>query len=548
MSRLPQDSGPNADTIDAAPSELSDPSQRRVHLVTGSGQHLSSETHALLRERIRIAAIVLAIGFALFLGRRLLGGPGTPEDGSAGESILFWMHLGTTLVLGLMAVALCRRCSMCPWTLRIAEAIVFGLPATFFLAANAFGLLEAADKHKLMPIDLEPWLMLIFVYAQFIPNTWRRAAVVISLIATAPIALRLVLLCSNGVCAVAAGGDAISTGTAALLMLVAGMAATIGVHTINHLREEAFRAKQLGQYRLKQLIGSGGMGEVYLAEHTLMKRPCAIKIIRPEKAGDPTVLARFEREVRASAKLSHWNSIDIYDYGRADDGTFYYVMEYLPGMSLHELVAKHGPLSPARVVYLLRQVCDALEEAHAAGIIHRDLKPANIFAAQRGGFYDVAKLLDFGLAKPMTTESENVELTQIGSVTGSPLFMSPEQATGEAEPDARSDIYSLGAVMYFLLTGRPPFEHEKPLKVLIAHASQAPVPPHELRADIPEDLEQVVLRCLEKRPDNRYQTALELANALADCAVADAWTRDDATRWWLAHGTASSLAPEPALV
>ena len=183
-------------------------------------------------------------------------------------------------------------------------------------------------------------------------------------------------------------------------MAIVVLIAVVGVHTIGTLRREAFAAKQLGQYRLKQRLGSGGMGEVYLAEHQMMKRPCAVKLIRPEKAGDPRMLARFEREVRATAKLSHWNSIDIYDYGRTADGTFYYVMEFLPGHNIGEIVDDYGPIPAGRTVYLMDQVCAALTEAHGIGLVHRDIKPANIFCAYRGGVFDVAKLLDFGLAKP----------------------------------------------------------------------------------------------------------------------------------------------------
>jgi serine/threonine-protein kinase len=309
------------------------------------------------------------------------------------------------------------------------------------------------------------------------------------------------------------------------------LACVVGVQTINSLRREAFEAKKLGQYRLKRLIGSGGMGEVYLAEHQMMKRPCAIKLIRPEKAGDPRVLARFEREVQTTAKLSHWNNIDIYDYGRTDDGTFYYVMEYLPGHNIGELVERHGALPSARVVHLIRQVCDALAEAHAMGLVHRDLKPANIYSAYRGGRFDVAKVLDFGLAKP-SFASEDMALTQDGAVTGSPLFMSPEQATGSDELDHRSDIYSLGAVMYFMLTGRPPFLGDKPLKVMFAHASQDVVPLRELNPEVSPAMERVVLRCLEKDPADRFQSVDELAMALLDADSDGSWTSDSAAAWW----------------
>src|SRR6185312_7224850 len=175
---------------------------------------------------------------------------------------------------------------------------------------------------------------------------------------------------------------------------------TFGARTMSRLRRQAAEARQFGQYRLRRRLGSGGMGEVYLAEHQLLKRPCAVKLIRPDAATDPRALARFESEVRLTATLSHPNTVEIYDYGRAEDGTYYYVMEYLPGLSLAEMVERYGPLPPARVVYLLRQVSGALREAHAAGLIHRDIKPSNIIAARRGGMDDVAKLLDFGLVRP----------------------------------------------------------------------------------------------------------------------------------------------------
>jgi len=277
------------------------------------------------------------------------------------------------------------------------------------------------------------------------------------------------------------------------------------------------------------------MGEVYLAEHQMLKRPCVVKLIRPDKAGDRRVLARFQREVRATAKLSHWNTIEIFDYGSTEDGTFYYVMEYLPGMSLAELVERFGPLPPERAVHFLRQICDALSEAHAAGLIHRDIKPGNIFAAQRGGVYDVAKLLDFGLVKP-APDQEAIHLTGEGMIAGSPLFMSPEQATGDGAPDARSDIYSLGAVGYYLLTGRPPFEGKRAIKVMIAHAHQDVIPPSQHRDGIPDDVQQVVLQCLAKAPADRYQNAASLAEALARCTTADRWTREDARRWWKESG------------
>jgi serine/threonine-protein kinase len=292
----------------------------------------------------------------------------------------------------------------------------------------------------------------------------------------------------------------------------------------------------VGLYRLKQRLGSGGMGEVYLAEHQMMKRPCAVKLIRPEKAGDPRMLARFEREVRATAKLSHWNSIDIYDYGSTADGTFYYVMEYLPGHNVGEIVEEYGPIAGPRLVYLMDQVCSALYEAHGIGLVHRDIKPANIFCAYRGGVFDVAKLLDFGLAKPAIEGNGEVQLTMEGTVTGSPLFMSPEQARGEDRVDGRSDIYSLGAVMYYLLTGQPPFVADNPLKVIIAQASQGAVPPRQINPEIAVELEEIVMRCLEKDADHRFQDVTSLQNALRDVVFDEPWTSELAAEWWSCNG------------
>jgi serine/threonine-protein kinase len=304
--------------------------------------------------------------------------------------------------------------------------------------------------------------------------------------------------------------------------------------TVSLLLPRRRAQQQLGQYRLISRLGAGGMGEVYLAEHCMLGRRCAIKVIRPEQAGDARVLARFEREVRMTARLSHWNTIEIFDFGRTEDGALYYAMEYLPGLSLENIIEQHGPMPAERVIHLLRQICQSLREAHGLGLIHRDIKPANLFAAQRGGMYDVAKLLDFGLVKP-TAEDASAHLTHDGAISGTPLFMSPEQASGTGNVDARSDIYSLGAVAYALLTGRPPFERESRMEVLVAHIREEATPPSQLEPDVPADLEHIVLRCLAKTPADRYQSAASLEEALACCEAADQWTQACAARWWQAR-------------
>jgi serine/threonine-protein kinase len=317
----------------------------------------------------------------------------------------------------------------------------------------------------------------------------------------------------------------------AMTLLILVSVCGFGAHAISHLRRQVALARQVGQYRLRRRIGAGTMGEVYLAEHRLLKRPCALKLIRPDRMGDPRAVARFEREVRATAALSHPNTVEVYDYGRTPGGTYYFVMEYLPGLSLQELVERHGPVPPGRVVDLLRQVCGALGEAHAAGLIHRDIKPSNVLAARRGGQDDVAKLLDFGLVRPAEAQSA-AGLSAEGQVAGTPLYMSPEQGAGGREVDERSDIYSLGAVAYHLLTGRPPFDWKGPMAVLIAHARAPVIPPSRVVAGVPADVERVVLRCLAKDVAERFADAGSLERALGRCACSGEWDQDRAAAWW----------------
>ncbi len=512
------------------------PAKPKVALVAGSTPHMSGETHALLRRRLRVVALLLFIAFATFIAWYLINA----TSGSNWEAFgpLFYAHVALTAMLGLLSWKLCAHCELSLPALRVAELLVFGAPALFFVALNYTQLESAAsapEYPRVIPITTG-WMLLIFCYAMFIPNSWQRAAAVIGALAAAPMLL-------NGIAywqlepfrRLVDSPEFTGVLTEqALKLAITAMTGIVGVHTINALRREAFAAKQFGQYRLKKLLGSGGMGEVYLAEHQMMKRPCAVKVIRAEKAGDPQVLARFEREVRATAKLSHWNSIDIYDYGRTADGTFYYVMEFLPGHNLGELVEDHGPLPPGRIVYLMRQVCDALVEAHLHGLVHRDLKPANIYCAYRGGQFDVAKGLDFGLAKPLS-DAKDSGLTQEGSITGSPLFMSPEQASSD-DVDHRSDVYSLGAVLYFISTGRAPFLYENPLKVMIAHASEDPEPPRLFNAELPAELEEIILRSLEKRPEDRFQTMAELRDALDRVPVETEWSSRIAADWWQHNG------------
>ncbi len=498
----------------------------RVAVIEGSGPELTSETSDLLRSRLRSVALLLFASFSIFM----IGHLTILNAESESPVFLLVFHFAIIAIMGLMSGFMCRRCVVPIRRLRLAEAVIFGAPIAFFLLVEYSSCLLSC-KQGYFIFESGRWLLLMFTYAIFIPSTWQRAAAVTAFMATAPLIVLSTFYLTHPEFA-----DLVSIYELTripLVMLVAATASTFGVYTIGTLRREAFEAKKLGQYQLRHQIGVGGMGEVYLAEHEMMKRPCVIKLIRSDKAGDPKTLARFQREVRATAKLSHWNSIEIFDYGHTEDGTFYYVMEYLPGKSLGELVEEFGPLPPGRVIFLLRQVCDALVEAHSLGLIHRDIKPGNIFVAERGGIFDVSKLLDFGLVRDSySANDQSVRITTEGTITGSPLFMSPEQAIGESEPDVRSDIYSLGAVAYYLLSGRPPFEGSKPLKVIFAHVNDEVVAPSSRGFDVPSDLEEIVLRCLSKAKEDRYQDAAGLRDALDNCESAGSWTREDAKVWW----------------
>ncbi|MBL9089858.1 MAG: serine/threonine protein kinase [Planctomycetaceae bacterium] len=530
---------PQDATLDAAslrtpaPFSTRSPNCPKIQFVEGSESGLTTQTQALLSNRLRSAALVLFIGAAVFYawgGIRDVTAT-LPKDFLHEErNVLRWCHLATLLGLGLFTAVLWKPNCFSLRSLRLMELGIFGLMTAFFVNVQHFDLVYTASVHGYIPSTLGLWFLLIFTYAIYIPNTWQRCAVVLACIMAAAAGGYVVDVLRAPRMADLAGAH--EPFVSMILFALIGYGASVyGTALVNTLRREAYEAREFGQYRLRRLLGAGGMGEVYLAEHRLLKRPCALKLVRPQKADDPRTLARFEREVQTIATLSHWNTVEIFDYGRTEDGTFYYVMEYLPGLSVGDLVERHGPLAPARVVYLLEQVCDALREAHAVGLVHRDVKPGNIFAAKRGGVHDVAKLLDFGLVKT-TEEAEGIHLTLDGTITGSPLYMSPEQATGDSEPDARSDIYALGAVAYFMLTGRPPFESDKPLKVLFAHANEPVLPPTRLRADVPADLEEVILRCLAKSPAERFQDAVSLRFALRDCECWGKWTRDDAARWW----------------
>jgi len=516
-----------------------------VGLVEGSVASLAGKIHTLRRRRLGSAALFLAVACGVLFLWFLFTANDMPW------LVLVLMAVRLAVAAGVAAILL-GRMALARYQVRALEYLLFGAFTVITVIAQYQGNLDLLRQGDVVGVTayvkdgVIGTMTLMVLYGMFIPNDTLSAARVVLTMALAPmLALALLLEVEHpelaDVIARLRSGEA--AGTNALFLLIGAGLAIYGAYVLNGLRIELHEARKFGQYQLRQKIGVGGMGEVYLAEHQMLKRPCALKLIKPEAGANPTALARFEREVQSAARLSHPNTIEIYDYGHTDDGTFYYVMEYLQGRSLQDLVQDFGPLPAGRVIYLFRQVCAGLTEAHALGLVHRDLKPGNVFIAVRGGEADIAKVLDFGLVK-LTQDQGGVELTSDRTVSGTPLYMAPEQATGDRSLDARADIYALGAMMYFALTGRPPFPGATAFEVMMAHARDPVVPPSQLRAEVPADLEQVVLHCLAKKPQDRYADVKVLGKALTACSSAALWDAEKAEAWWATHS--GDPAPQAA--
>ena len=519
------------------------PAARRpkVILLPAGGTGDDTELRELLRRRLIAIALVVATANAINVVQHVLlfaGGTETNYPAYVFRGPLRILSHVYFPIYILSAVLVSKRPPRSLPVLRVYEAIIFGLGVVFvaiwnWRLLNTSGWLPGVFQYgDLLPYAVSMnWFFIIVGYGTLIPNTGRRCTLAVGLIAAFVLVLNLISLATNPV-----PGERFVQYMLSLIlwMMYAVVIAIVGSHRLEMLRREAAEGRQLGQYRLGDRLGAGGMGEVYLAEHLLLRRPCAVKLIRPEWAGNPQYLARFEREVQTTATLSHPNTVQVYDYGHADDGTFYYAMEYLPGLTLQELVDRHGPLPPARAVHFLRQLCGSLREAHGVGLIHRDLKPGNVMVCERGGRHDVAKLLDFGLVRPQRERPDDEKMTREGGIAGTPAYLSPEQADGKDDLTPASDIYSVGALAYCLLAGRPPFAGRSVVKVLAAHLYEAPEPVRRHRPDVSAELDAIVMRCLAKSPAERFPDVEGLDAALGriECG---SWSPQDAAAWWRSH-------------
>jgi serine/threonine-protein kinase len=392
--------------------------------------------------------------------------------------------------------------------------------------------------------QIEPqisWIgAVVLMFAAIVPNRPSRIAIA-GLIAVSMNPVGMLIARSRGTWPFESASTALVMHWPDYLMV--GVAVVIA-NVVTSLGQQVAKAREMGSYRLGELLGRGGMGEVYAATHLMLARPAAIKLIRPEVLGaaddESTQLAvrRFRREAEVAASLRSPHTVELYDFGVTENQTFYFVMEMLDGMDLESLVEQTGPLPAARVIYIIRQVCASLEEAHVRGLVHRDIKPANIHIGRLGLEYDFVKVLDFGLVKRFKGRSDELtQATAVGLTPGTPAYMAPEMTLGETV-DGRADLYALGCVAYYLLTGGPVFDAMTSFELIAKHMRDVPPPPSQRTTlPVPKALDAIVLTCLAKKPEDRVQTAAELSRALA-AIDGDVWDENRARQWWKEHDLA----------
>ncbi|MAT15562.1 MAG: serine/threonine protein kinase [Planctomyces sp.] len=511
------------------------PNQGPVRMVEGSAVSFRSATVSLLQWRLR-AILVLAL--VVNIGLVILTLFNSAEFITGGyEHYYVFAILRMGILGGLLAILWAYDHFTLP-QLRSLEGVIFGFIIVMWILQRYSSVISAAETSSeviLLANRFNGLISLIFIILSFgmlIPHRWQETAKAVFTMGLAPLAVTILIWLFHPELMkdIRELNSPEHMGSLILNLIIACALATYGAGVLNYMRERIHEAEQYGQYRLLRKIGEGGMGEVHLAEHALLKRPCALKLIRTDSEHDEIAIARFEREVRTTAGLTHPHTIEIYDYGHTDDGVFYYVMEFLPGMSLADLVDVHGTLSTSRALHLLDQTCDALIEAHGAGLIHRDLKPDNLFVSERGGVCDFVKVLDFGLVRQTNPDASDATAENV--ISGTPRYMAPEQVMGEPNLDARCDIYALGCIAYFTLTGRTPFTEESVMADMIAHTNKEVIPPSRHADGISPELEAVILKCLEKKKEDRFASVFDLQQALRDCPGYGDWDSRQAAVWW----------------
>jgi serine/threonine-protein kinase len=492
-------------------------------------------------ERLRVLALLYAsVFFMAGIFPMLL----TPADRALlGESFVHWGPSVISISVALIVAAVVRSAR-----LSLPALMNIGL---LFEVAGSYGI-AAAEFADPMGLNLRgqalglSWVAVWTVLFTVVVPTRPRRAVIAALASASSVPVVVGLMIDSGATWFKPDAIQFFQGLVLPYLLVVGMA-YVGSRVVYSMGTEIRRARELGSYILEEKLGQGGMGEVWRARHRMLARPAAIKLIHPSLSKDarPEVshnaLRRFEREAQVIARLRSPHTVELFDFGIATDGTFYYVMELLDGLDAHTLVRRFGPVPPERAIYLLRQICHSLSEAESCGLVHRDIKPANIFLCRYGEEYDFVKVLDFGLVKAFDEPAdEGPVLTRENAVQGTPAFIAPEQVLGQSTLDGRVDIYATGCLAYWLLTGQLVFTAETSMGLLMHHVHTPPLPlSARTELPIPPALDSLVLSCLAKDPADRPQSAKELSLRLAEVEGAGVWTQDRARDWWVTHQPSS---------
>jgi hypothetical protein len=487
--------------------------------------------------RLRILALLYAFVFFMAGIFPALLFPG--DRARLLSSFLQWGPGVIGIVLGLLVAAVIRSPRL-PLPTAMNIGLAFEIVSSYAIAAAEFGDPEGLEIHRGF-LGLSWVAVWVVLFTVVVPTSPRRA-VLTALASVSSVPVIIGLMIASGATSLRVEPAQFFIGLVFPYILVVAMA-YVGARVVYHLGAEVKRARELGSYRLEEKLGEGGMGEVWRARHRMLARPAAIKLIRPSLPKDgrsgasEDALRRFEREAQVIARLRSPHTVELFDFGIATDGTFYYVMELLDGLDADTLLRRFGPVPSDRAIYLLRQICHSLSEAESCGLVHRDIKPANIFLCRYGEEYDFVKVLDFGLVKALDEPVDRgPALTGENVVRGTPAFMAPEQALGRSTLDGRVDIYATGCVAYWLLTGQLVFTADTSMGFLMHHVHTSPLAPSaRSELPIPPALDHLVLSCLAKDPADRPQSAKELSLRLAEVEGASAWTQERAQDWWSTH-------------
>jgi serine/threonine-protein kinase len=489
-----------------------------------------------VRERLALVGktlFLVSFGFYLFLLASMVLVGGAPFAAVVKAPVAYG-HLAASWTMGLLWL-LARRSSLARPSLGTLDAL------SIVVACGFLSLMTMDDGGQILQVLLA-LIVTVMIRAILVPSRPRRT-MVLSALAFLPTVV--VCIARHDPTTLLPGFTAdfqkqYMTLNTVLWSILGTTLATIVSRVTYGLRRQVAEANELGQYILEERIGGGGMGEVWRARHRLLIRPAAIKLIRPQLFGDPEMLLRrFEREARATAALRSPHTVQLFDFGATGDGRLYYVMELLDGLDLDTLVRQYGPLPAERVVHILRQACASLQDAHSNGLVHRDIKPANVVISRAGTTFDFAKVLDFGLVKldaARNAGEDAAKLSAEGSTSGTPAFMAPEVVLGLADTDQRVDLYALGCVAYWLLTGKLVFEGNTTVEMMYHHAHTPPPRPSTTYGmPIPAPLEDLVMQCLEKDPARRPASAETISTRLHAVSFESAWTAERAERWWAMH-------------